>query len=80
MNTPPRDGGERVSYRSPESAKIKITPKIQEIYNSLANYKKSLNEPEQLRDIYTPDILIKILEKKVRYTINPTSSRILPSI
>lgn len=46
INTPLREGNERISHRSPDSSKFKITPKIQEIYNSLAEYKRNLKEHE----------------------------------
>jgi hypothetical protein len=67
MYSPNRQGIDRGSLRTPEGAQIHITPKVEAIYNSLVEYKRELMEPEQYRDIYTPDLLVKILEKKVYY-------------
>lgn len=60
-----QDTEDRVSYRSPDQVNINITPKVEAIYNSLSEYKKSLSQPENYKDTYTPDLLMRILEEKV---------------
>lgn len=59
------DTEDRVSYRSPDQVNIHITPKVEAIYNSLSEYKKTPNMPETYKDTYTPDLLMRILEEKV---------------
>jgi hypothetical protein len=56
---------DRISYRNPDIVNIHVTPQVEEIYNSLLVYKKEARETESQKDVYTPDVLLKILEKKV---------------
>ena len=59
----------RTSYRSPETAKMRMSKKIEAIYNSLKEHKSELGQHEQLIDIYTPELLIRILDMKVSFIV-----------
>ena len=65
MHTSPQPKAERISYRSPDTAHIHLSQKIEAIYNSLREHRLELKEPGQSIDIYTPDTLIRILDAKV---------------
>lgn len=64
-SSPPPKTTQRVSYRSPETAQIHLSQKVETIYNALREHKVELKEPEQYIDIYSPDVLLRILDTKV---------------
>ena len=57
------------SLRSPETAQVHLAQKVEAIYNSLREHKLDQKESEQHIDIYTPDILLRILDAKVTLSI-----------
>jgi len=63
LSSPPQRTN--ISLRSPETIKPHHAQKIEVIYNSLREHKLELKEQAQYIDIYTPDILLRILDAKV---------------
>ncbi len=55
------------SLRSPETAQVHLAQKVDAIYNSLREHKLDQKESDQHIDIYTPDILLRILDAKVTH-------------
>jgi len=58
------------SLRSPETAQVHLAQKVDAIYHSLREHKIDQKESEQYIDIYTPDILLRILDAKAGRQVN----------
>jgi len=58
-----------ISFRSPETIKPHHAQKVEAIYNSLREHKHEFKESAEYMDIYTPDILLRILDAKVNWHI-----------